>query len=121
MSPATAPVAPATAPERLGDVRLLFALVATLLVVSVAERARYDSDAPPELPIAPFRIDVNHAEPDELSALPGVGPLLALRIDRERRSGGPFRCADDLQRVPGIGPTVVARLAPHVRFDPDDH
>lgn len=116
----TTPRRPDAAPERLGDVRLLFAAAAALLLVSAAGRAGRDPDAPPDLPIAPVRIDVNRAPPEEIAALPGVGPLLALRIDRERRGGGPFRSLGDLQRVPGIGPAVAARLAPHVRFGADE-
>jgi competence protein ComEA len=106
-------------PERVGDLRLLCVLLAALAAFAAWRRASSDPDAPPDLPIAAVRIDVNRASQAELSALPGVGPSLARRIDDERRRGGPFAAPEDLRRVPGIGPVAVARLTPHVRFGAD--
>ena len=49
------------------------------------------------------QIDLNHATPDELARLPGIGPTLAQRIVENRQAHGPFRQTHELQRVPGIG------------------
>lgn len=98
-----------------GDVRLLASLLAVLAVSSGVRLAVRARDGPPPVSARPFRIDVNHASRDELSALPGIGPELAGRIDAARREG-PFRCAEDLLRVPGIGPAVLRRIAPHAEF-----
>jgi competence ComEA-like helix-hairpin-helix protein len=68
------------------------------------------------LPQAPrWTIDLNEAEPGEMQVLPGVGPSLAHRIERERRVHGPFKGPGDLDRVPGIGPALLERIRPHVR------
>lgn len=60
------------------------------------------------------RIDVNTADENSLTALPGIGPARAQAIVMERTSGGPFRDLQDLERVPGIGPRTVQRLTPFV-------
>jgi len=61
-------------------------------------------------------VPVNRATPEELAALPGVGPRLAEAIVAERRRNGPFRSPDDLQRVRGIGPKLVTRLTGRIRI-----
>jgi competence protein ComEA len=55
-------------------------------------------------------IDVNTASPDELEALPGIGPTLAAAIVDERERNGPFDNVDDLNRVPGIGEGRLAQI-----------
>jgi competence protein ComEA len=55
-------------------------------------------------------IDPNAADPLTLSTLPGIGPVRAQAIVREREQG-PFRTLADLTRVRGLGPRSVARLA----------
>lgn len=63
--------------------------------------------------VADLRIDPNHATAELLQALPGVGPVLADRIIKER-ARGPFRSLDDLLRVSGIGTKTLERLAPFI-------
>ncbi len=63
---------------------------------------------------APLRI--NRCSVDSLQLLPGVGPVMAARIDESRRSGMIFRVPADLRKVKGIGPATLARLAPLVLF-----
>jgi competence protein ComEA len=60
------------------------------------------------------RVDLNHADPEELQSLPGIGPALAQRILESRLRDGPFRSPEDLLRVRGIGPTTLARLRDQV-------
>jgi len=55
-------------------------------------------------------IDINLADPDELTRLPGVGPSLAERII----SGRPYHSLNDLTRVRGIGARALERLLPHL-------
>jgi competence protein ComEA len=55
-------------------------------------------------------IDVNLAQPADLEALPGIGPVLAARIVAERNRGGPFATVDELRRVRGIGPKTLGRI-----------
>lgn len=65
----------------------------------------------PGLASAPMGpVDVNRATPDELDALPGVGPATATAIVTERERNGPFVDVDDLDRVPGIGPAKIDAL-----------
>lgn len=59
-------------------------------------------------PVGP--VDVNRATPDELDALPGVGPATATAIVAERERNGPFVDVEDLDRVPGIGPAKIDAL-----------
>jgi competence ComEA-like helix-hairpin-helix protein len=60
-------------------------------------------------------VDLNQAGLAELDALPGIGPVLAGRILQHRAAHGPFREPEDLLAVPGIGPRLYERLRPRVR------
>ena len=61
-------------------------------------------------------VDVNRATAEELTALPGVGPVLAGRIVEYRRSHGRFTGPEDLLPVPGIGPAVLEKMRARLRF-----
>lgn len=61
-----------------------------------------------------YELDVNRAEWQEWSVLPGIGETLARRIVAERQERGAFRSLEDLQRVAGIGPRTVERLRPYL-------
>lgn len=71
---------------------------------------------PGETPLRP--LDPNRATVEELTSLPGVGPVLAARLVAYRDSAGPFRTIEELQRVPGIGPAALRRLAPYLHIGP---
>src|SRR5205814_4602523 len=58
---------------------------------------------------------LNSASPEQLDALPGVGPATAKAIVEYRTRHGRFRTVDDLLSVPGIGPAKLATLKPLVR------
>jgi len=76
---------------------------------------RAPPDRLPPLRAPAWRVDLDHAEPEELMLLPGVGPGLAERIVQDRRRNGAFGGADGLDRVPGIGPATLQRIRPFVR------
>jgi competence protein ComEA len=59
-----------------------------------------------------FPIDVNVAGPDELIALPGIGPVRADAIVRLREERGGFGSVEELLDVKGIGPVTLERLRP---------
>jgi DNA uptake protein ComE-like DNA-binding protein len=61
-------------------------------------------------------LPINTCSEDSLTLLPGVGKVLAGRIEEIRISGVIFRSPDDLKIVKGIGPAMSSRLAPHVFF-----
>jgi len=50
------------------------------------------------------------APADSLELLPGIGPVLALRLVAARRGRGSFTSWDDVLRVRGIGPRTIERL-----------
>lgn len=60
-------------------------------------------------------VDLNRASAEELDRLPGIGPVLAGRILEHRSRHGPFRDPDELLAVPGIGPRLLERLRPRIR------
>ena len=55
------------------------------------------------------KIDINTATEKELTTVPGIGHVLAVRIIAAR----PFRSADDLKRVSGIGDKKYAQMRPY--------
>jgi DNA uptake protein ComE-like DNA-binding protein len=55
------------------------------------------------------KIDVNTATEKELRTVPGIGPVIAVRIIAAR----PFRSADDLKKVDGIGDKKYAQIRPY--------
>lgn len=61
---------------------------------------------------APLRL--NTAQASDLETLPGVGPVLAMRIIEHRESNGPFETVEDLLDVPGIGEATLDELRPHL-------
>ena len=60
------------------------------------------------------KIDINSADEEMLTTLPGVGPKMATRINDYRKANGPFRSVDDLLNIKGIGPKVLDKLKPFV-------
>jgi competence protein ComEA len=58
------------------------------------------------------RLDLNRATTDDLSRLPGVGPVLAARIVAARQAAGRFQAVDDLRGVGGLGRVKLERLRP---------
>jgi competence protein ComEA len=58
-------------------------------------------------------IDVNVAGLDELTRLPGIGPVTAQNIITARNQN-PFRTLADLDHVKGIGPKTLEKIRPFV-------
>ena len=95
---------------------LAFVLLAVAALSAGRRGPRWFSPLP-EVPAAatpPVIVDVNTATRDQLEALPGIGPTLALRIVAGR-SLRPYRRVDDLRRVRGIGERTLARLRERLR------
>ena len=78
-------------------------------------------EAPPPAPAAggsaakPGPVDLKNATPEQLDALPGVGPATANAIVQYRTRHGRFRTVDNLLDVPGIGPAKLSALRPLVK------
>lgn len=60
-------------------------------------------------------ININRASLREFDSLPGIGPVLAMRIFTYRKVYGPFTSIEDLQKVSGIGSAKFAELKSKVR------
>lgn len=57
----------------------------------------------PETVAVAFPIDINRADAEQLTALPGIGEVLAGRIVAYREENGSFLSTQELQNVEGIG------------------
>ena len=55
-------------------------------------------------------IDLNHASPEQLESLPGIGPALAATIVEYREREGPFATVNDITEVSGIGPKTLEKI-----------
>lgn len=50
-----------------------------------------------------FPVNINTADADTLTALPGIGRVLAERILAYRQQNGSFRAVEEITKVEGIG------------------
>jgi competence protein ComEA len=60
------------------------------------------------------KIDLNQADPTELTKLPGIGTSTAAKISAYRDANGPFKSVDELLNVKGIGPAKLEKIKPLV-------
>jgi len=67
------------------------------------EPAEAETPQPAAGALADGRIDINLADADTLTQLPGIGPKTAEAIVSYREALGPFDTVDDLMEVEGIG------------------
>ena len=64
--------------------------------------------------VAVEKIDINQADPAELTRLPGIGSSTAAKITAYRDANGPFKSVDELMNVKGIGPDKLEKIKPLV-------
>jgi competence protein ComEA len=83
------------------------ALLAGALTAALAQKQ------PPPAPL-----DLNSATVEQLTALPGVGPVTAKAIVEFRTHSGPFRRVEDLLAIRGITDRRLKELRPYVTVLP---
>ena len=64
-------------------------------------------------------ININTASLDELTDLPGIGPVKAEAIVSYRQEKGLFKKVEDLKNVYGIGDKIVARIKDEITVGED--
>jgi competence protein ComEA len=61
---------------------------------------------------ASIKVDINTADVEELTRIPGIGPKTAEAIVAYRKDVGQFKKLDDLIEVKGIGPKKLETIRP---------
>ena len=62
------------------------------------------------------KINLNEADIETLSELPGIGPVKSKIIFDYREQNGEFKSLIDLTKVKGIGKKTLAKLLPHLEM-----
>jgi len=63
------------------------------------------------------KININKANVDELTALPGIGPAKAQRIVEFRKINGAFKQYEDILQVKGIGVKTLEKMKPQLKLE----
>lgn len=71
------------------------------------------SQSPEQSATSGVLVDINTAGVQELTALPGIGNALAMRIIEYRQSNGNFQTVEDLINISGIGEKKLEQLLPY--------
>lgn len=108
-------------PHRLAHATLSIAVVTILSIAWMVYTERQERVQEAHgLRAAPFVVDLNLANENELHLLPGVGPKLAQQILRLRDERGGFERIEDLLDVPGIKKTRLEQIRPFVMLSAAD-
>ena len=85
---------------------------------TVTSDALFPADATPAPPQSTFvsdvLVDLNTAQLDDLTGLPGIGEAKAQAILDYRREHGPFRRVEDIMQIKGIGEGIFQQLEPYI-------
>jgi competence ComEA-like helix-hairpin-helix protein len=109
------------------QIKLLIFLVGLLLVGSVLEFVRsYATVEKNEFKFSVklgdgdqtyspvFKVDLNISPADSLELIPGIGPVLAMRIVAYRDSVGRYEKPEDILEVLGIGYKKFEKIKPYI-------
>jgi len=87
--------------------------LALSVFLSGAALANTDTQMPPASAVVSI-VNINTADLETLSSLPGIGPKKAESIIEYRELNGNFQSVDELANVKGIGERMVEKLAQRV-------
>lgn len=73
--------------------------------------AEFEEQAEIPPPVTVLLVDINTADLDELTELPGIGEGLGKRIIEYRDKNGVFTCIEDIMKVEGIGQKTFDKLS----------
>lgn len=76
--------------------------------------ARQSSSRSASKPQVRFPINLNTATKEELTALPGIGDVIAQRIIDYRSQAGSFKSINELDNVKGIGEKIIAKIKSYI-------
>ena len=62
----------------------------------------------------PHDVNINTADKELLTQLPGIGPVTADIILKYRKDNGQFKSVDELTKVKGIGNKTLEKLKPYL-------
>jgi len=62
----------------------------------------------------PHDVNINTADKDLLTQLPGIGPVTADIIIQYRKDNGQFGSIDELTKIKGIGNKTLEKLKPYL-------
>jgi competence protein ComEA len=63
----------------------------------------------------PHDVNINTADKELLTQLPGIGPVTADTIIKYRKDNGQFKSIDELTKVKGIGSKTLVKLKPYLQ------
>jgi len=90
---------------------LLIGWIAVMFVLAVTDHAvRPFTETTIKPHTTGYQINLNRADANTLSLLPGIGASLGQRIVAYRQTQGRFKHIDQLTQVNGIGPRTVDRF-----------
>ncbi len=62
----------------------------------------------------PHDVNINTADKELLTQIPGIGPVTADSILKYRKDNGQFKSIDDLTKVKGIGDKTLVKIKPYL-------
>ena len=86
----------------------------TIITKYVFQTDSTEGDLKSEEPAIDIRININSASADELTQLPGIGPVIANKIVAYRNEHGNFKSVEDLTNVNGIGDSRLAEIIDYI-------
>jgi competence ComEA-like helix-hairpin-helix protein len=101
------------------EIFILLILITVFLVINVVSYVRRENLKKSYVILVEeeaIQISINEADVDELTELPGIGPVLARRIIEYRNQNGLLEKLEDLKRVKGVGDNLYQKILPYIKL-----